>query len=106
MTPTFDIRTREFNQNPYPHFARMRRDEPVSYGSTYYGEAWVLTRYADVVDCLENTRRFVSDSRSLGDGKDPHEKWWMPKLMQAFRDNLVSTDDPQHKRLRNLVHKA
>ena len=28
------------------------------------------------------------------------------RLLRALRDNVVSADDPQHKRLRNLVHRA
>ncbi len=106
MKPEFDLQSREINQNPYPLFARLRKERPIAYGRSYLGDGYMLSRYSDVLMCLEDTRRFCSDLRSLSDVKDPHDTWWMPSIMQAFRDNLVSTDDPQHKRLRNLVHKA
>jgi cytochrome P450 PksS len=107
VKPALDLQSPEVTRDPYPFFARLRREQPVVWGRSYLGDGWVITRYDDVRACLENPRRFVSDSRSLGTDESLASRW-MPKigLLQAFRNNVVSTDDPQHKRLRNLVHKA
>jgi len=105
MQIEFDLQAPEVNQDPYPLFGRLRRERPISYGRSFLGPAYMVARYEDVRSILEDSDKFVSDPRSLG-GTDPTARWWMPNMMAAFRDNLVSADDPQHKRLRTLVHKA
>ena len=34
------------------------------------------------------------------------ERWWMPRHFRLVTEGLLNKDDPDHYRLRNLVHKA
>lgn len=103
---TIDLSAPELRRNPYPLYQRLRREEPVIYlEKSYSGSAWLLTRYEDIVAVLKD-HRFSSDRRILSEGGGPLGAWWMPKLFQAFQESMVLVDDPDHWRLRNLVHKA
>ncbi|HLL54125.1 MAG TPA: cytochrome P450 [Myxococcaceae bacterium] len=101
-----ELWTPEVRANPYPLYARLRKTSPVStLTRPYFGTAWVLSRYEDVSNALKDPR-LVNDRRTLG-GSDPFmDRWWMPKTLKAFQNTLIATDDPQHRRLRNLVHQA
>jgi cytochrome P450 PksS len=101
-----ELWTPEVRANPYPLYARLRKTSPVStLTRPFFGTAWVLSRYEDVSNALKDPR-LVNDRRTLG-GSDPFmDHWWMPKTLKAFQNTLIATDDPQHRRLRNLVHQA
>jgi cytochrome P450 PksS len=99
-----------FQEDPYPTFARLRRDEPVARVRGRrgpWGSAWLVTRYDDVNAVLRDPR-FSSDIRQRWsrDGRPP---WWMalmPRSFTAIGSNMLVQDDPAHARLRNLVQKA
>src|SRR3970282_673613 len=50
----------EVHANPYPMYARLRADDPIHWSPLM--EAWVLTRYDDVVAVLTDSR-FSADRR-------------------------------------------
>ncbi len=106
-TMTFDLKDPVVHADPYPTYARMRRDAPVVEvkGAGYMGSGWVVTRYADVLTVLKDPR-FVNDRRSLTKGDSSELPWWMPRAMRIMASSMVSLDDPAHARLKNLVHKA
>lgn len=82
-----------------PRFATLREREPVSrVRLPFGGEAWLLTRYADVRAMLVD-RRFM---RSLTVGKDA------PRATEAIESesSIITMDPPEHSRLRRLVMKA
>jgi cytochrome P450 PksS len=97
----------DMQADPYPAYAAMRA-EP--------GAAWVqtrpkssprpfFTRYEDVVGILKDTR-FINDARRLPGAEDWTRKWYMPPTFKHFGNSLALVDDPDHARLRRLVHKA
>jgi cytochrome P450 len=49
--------------------------------------------------------RFSVDPRHLSGGNSM-ERWWMPRSFRLITEGLLNKDDPDHYRLRNLVHKA
>jgi len=100
-----DLADPAIHANPYPTYARMRREAPVMEvkGRGYMGKAWLVTRYNDVLAVLKDPR-FVNDRRNLGEGGDL--PWWMPRAMRVMSNTMVSLDDPAHARLKSLVHKA
>jgi cytochrome P450 len=82
-----------------PRFAAMREERPVSrVRLPFGGEAWLVTRYADVRTVLSD-RRFM---RSLTVGKDA------PRATEAIEDasSIITMDPPEHSRLRRLVSGA
>jgi cytochrome P450 len=92
--------------NPYPVLAALRNSAAVSKGvrAPPYGSAWVATRYAEVLTVLKDSR-FSVEPRHLSGGNSM-ERWWMPRSFRLVTQGLLNKDDPDHYRLRNLVHKA
>ena len=102
-----DLTTPQARRDPYALYKQLRETEPVStIRQSFGGEASFLTRYDDVTQVLKD-RRFVNDRRKLGNGgRDLTAAWWMPRVFRAFLNSMVMVDDPDHRRLRDLVHKA
>ncbi len=97
-----DITRGEFRANPYPFYARWRAEQPVYHAKLGKQDAWLVTRYDDVVALLKD-ERFVKNRSNVGDGsKLP----WVPSFLKPLATNMLDQDDPNHARLRALVHKA
>jgi len=104
--PTFDLQAPGFRADPYPYYARMRREAPVfktTFASMSRSTAWVVTRYDDIVGALKHPA-LSSDMmqlRSQGQGAR-----WIPRAFKILAKTMVTMDDPDHARLKNLVHKG
>jgi len=98
LTPRYDPLDPEVLDNPYPTYARLRRESRVCYAGP--GQ-WAVTQYADVAGLLRDPRlghefpdiyyRF-----SLGDGD----------ANSFFRRIILDRDPPDHTRLRRLMMQA
>lgn len=107
MSAPPDLESPEVIANPYPTYARLRRELPIfSVKRPFFGRVWLLARYEDVLSTLEDHRRFASDARTAEGGKDRLAPWWMPRTINALRRSMLSSDGADHRRLRNLVHQA
>ena len=94
----------EVHADPYPLYHRLREENPVHWSELL--EAWVLTRYDDVVAVLKDKRfsanrrqarnRFVQQAAAMQEQGGP--------LTGAA--TMLSSDPPEHTRLRGLVSKA
>jgi cytochrome P450 PksS len=103
---TFNLATREVLENPYPIYARLRQQDPIALiEQQTLGQAWFITRYDDVMAVLKDPR-FSSDMRKRATQKTWRNRIWMPNIFRALQDSMVMADDPDHRRLRDLVHKA
>jgi cytochrome P450 len=90
-----DIYSPQFQEDPYPAYARLRRDSPV-YREPRYG-AFLLTRFEDVDGALRDHETWRS-----GAGPAP-----MPMPSGAtMLPLLAATDPPHHDQLRGLVTRA
>lgn len=92
-----------FRQNPYALFEQMRREHPVYRSSQ---GAWYLTRYADVDTTLRNPHMSRDRERiarwQAQLGLTPEDN----SLQQPLSQSMLTTDPPNHTRLRQLVNKA
>lgn len=96
----------EMKANPYPVYARMRRETPVCkvlYGSGR-SPVWMVTRYDDVVTVLKDAR-FTNDRRKVRK-HTPVQMRVLHKLFAPLVNNMLNRDQPDHTRLRGLVHQA
>lgn len=105
-TQKVDISSPEFKANPFPFYARLRAEAPVStVRLPDKRTAWLVTRYDDVVGVL-NDERFAKDRfKALTPaqlGREP----WIPKSFMPLVRNMLDRDGADHVRLRALVHKA
>ncbi len=96
----FDPRAPAFAADPYPFYARLRREDPVHFVPAV--GTWWATRYADVVTILKDGRF----------GKEPPAGAPAPSLPPAYAGlseiprSMLNRDPPDHTRLRSLVNKA
>jgi cytochrome P450 len=93
-----DIFSPEFQEDPYPSYALLRKGAPV-YREPRYG-VYVLTRFADVDATLRDHETFRS-----GAGPAPMP---MPsdRPGMSMLPLLAATDPPHHDQLRALVSRA
>lgn len=99
-----DLYADEVRADPYPLLTELREAAPVHWVSQHGLESWIVTRHDDV--------RFV-----LGDGRFCKQPDTVPEALLRFKAtlgspvesevrSLLSTDPPDHTRLRRLVGKA
>lgn len=100
-----DTTSPQFRHDPYPTYAHLRKQEPVPFiNEPVMGKAWLVTRYDDVVTVLKDPR-FSTDIRKVAT-QTMETPWWMPRVVTTFQNSMLLVDDPDHRRLRDLVHKA
>ncbi|MEA2725388.1 MAG: hypothetical protein QOH59_3159, partial [Gemmatimonadales bacterium] len=104
---TVNLAEPAIRQNPYPVYEHLRKTNAVTRARVpFFGEAWLVTRYDDVVRALKHPG-LSSDARKADSRANQiHDAWWMPKILKSFQNSMVTVDDPDHRRLRNLVHQA
>ena len=92
-----------FVQNPYAVYQRLRAEGPVSRVMMPGGHAvWVVTRHAEARAALADPR-LIKDWRALWPGEAAAE---LDDGFAALDTHMLSTDPPDHDRLRRLVTKA
>jgi cytochrome P450 len=104
LPTTLDPHNDDFRCDPFPVFARLRRQDPVHWSDIVGG--WVLTRYADVVATLRDPGLSSDRITPLFDGLQPEQRPAMEQLVTSLRSWAVFSNPPQHTRLRNLFNKA
>ncbi len=102
-----DIASPAMQRDPYPTYAEMRRQPTiVNVNHVFSGkDVPFITRYADAVMVLKDPR-FINDERRLPGWEDWTKKWYIPSVLKVFVDTMALADEPDHTRLRGLVHKA
>lgn len=103
---SIDLSSADMQHNPYPTYAQMRQQTgPVRADVGFSKNAYFITRYADAVMVLKDPR-FVNDARKLPNWDDWTKKWYIPSVLKGFINSMALADEPDHTRLRGLVHKA
>ena len=101
-----DLTSKEFANNKYQYFEWMRREAPVAHCKYVTGKAFVVSRYEDCVALLKDPR-VVRDNRKI-DTSSPLLPSFipLPKSTELILHSMIGSDEPDHKRLRSLVHQA
>src|SRR5262245_24839821 len=100
----FALRSDALRRDPYPLYARLRREAPV-----YRSDAWsgfILTRYADVAAGFRDKRLSSDRSRAFGRGLPPALQEELAPVLRNVASWALLVDPPAHTRLRALVTKA
>ncbi|MDN4602208.1 cytochrome P450 [Paenibacillus sp. F6_3S_P_1C] len=88
--------SREFTQNPYPVYEKLRQNDPIHRVLFPHGDfGWIITRYEDAVEVLKDNRFSKDVIKRYGPDQD-----------NIFVHNMLFSDPPDHRRLRGLVQKA
>lgn len=85
----FDPYGREYTENPYPLYARLREEAPVYHNARM--NFWALARYEDVVNAHNDPATFTSTRGVTIEG------------MEAGSPFLILKDPPEHKWAKQLV---
>jgi hypothetical protein len=83
--------------NPYPLYARMRREQPVF--EIEPGGIFAASRHADVLSLFKSPQLFSSKGFSV---------FWAPPWLgpNPLARSMVVTDPPEHGKLRGLVNRG
>ncbi len=101
-----DITSAEFKANPFEFYRWLRAEAPVyQIMLPQKQSAWIIARYDDVVAMLKD-ERYSKNRRSTLSSDQLAKQPWMPGFLRAIETNMLTQDDPNHARLRGLVHKA
>ncbi len=76
--------------DPYPAYAKLRRDEPARLTDVAMGAAYIISRYADVLAVLKDSALFSSRANADGIGL-------------VMGRTILEMDGKEHNRHRNLV---
>jgi cytochrome P450 len=103
-----NIVSAEFKANPFPLLASLRAREPAF--RTHLPDktktpVWLVTRYEDVFTLLKD-ERFPKNRRSALTPEQIRKLPWVPPMFRPLERNMLDLDQPDHTRLRALVHKA
>lgn len=118
-TKPAEVLSPDYFVNPYPTLAYLRENEPVYPAKDQHGNPfWLLTRYDNAVALLKD-QRFSKKPLDRAGYEDmmPLPKMLKPLIMPMIKplmnrsfgplmNNMLDLDDPDHARLRSLVHKA
>jgi len=96
-----DISSHDTYVNGVPHatFARLRRDDPVSWWDEENDSGfWAVSRYEDALAVSRDVATFTSSQGIRLEEMDPDE--------MAARRTMMEYDPPEHTRLRRLVNRG
>ncbi|HEX8703216.1 MAG TPA: cytochrome P450 [Myxococcaceae bacterium] len=97
MSGRLNLMTPEALANPYPIYAELRRNAPVSQVDP--GGFYAVTRYDDVMAVFKNPQLFSSEGFRAAT-----KPAWLGH--NPFGDSMIVLDPPNHTRLRTLVNRA
>ncbi len=100
----FDPMSPEYDRDPYPLLARMRRHAPVFEWSPL--GALFLSRHRDVVAVLADEARFSPDRRRWEHFVPPPPEHADHPIVRLQSSNILAYDGAEHSRLRKLASVA
>jgi cytochrome P450 PksS len=98
-----DFTSQEFFRNPAAEIERLRAQGPVvKTRFPIVGEVWITTTFEGASRVLKDDKIFTLRK----DGAIAGLRWWMPGLIRAVAENMLTMDEPDHTRLRGIVDEA
>lgn len=91
-------------ENPYPFYERSRNEEPIFYSDEF--QAWVVTRYDDVLSILNQPAVFSSRDALRPVVRFTPAVFGELSKGYPFVTNVVDSDGAVHTRFRNAVARA
>jgi cytochrome P450 len=104
MTLYADFASQDYFRNPAAAVDKLRTTGPVvKVRFPIIGWVWTTTTQALADQVLKDTSTFTLRS---DDGNVAGFRWWMPGIVRALSNSMLSMDEPDHKRLRDIVDEA
>ena len=96
----------DFVQHKYDWYRWMLEKAPVCQGKMSFMKLTLLARYEDCRMVLTDERFVRNRGRAMGKENASPLPFPLPRSVAALARSMILEDDPQHRRLRNLVNKA
>jgi len=104
MTLQADFASQDYFRNPAAAIEKLRATGPVvEVRFPIVGRVWTPTTQALADQVLKDTDTFTIRKE---DGTIAGFRWWMPGIVRTLAKHMLSMDDPDHKRLRDIVDEA
>src|SRR5436190_2480515 len=104
MTSRVAFTSQTYFRNPAAALEKLRHQGPVVEVSfPIIGRIWATTTQALADRVLKDTDTFTIRK---DDGEVAGLRWWMPGIIRTFTNSMLSMDEPDHKRLRDIVDEA
>ena len=104
MTICADFTSQDYYRNPAAAIERLRELGPVVEVSfPIIGKVWATTTQALADQVLKDADTFTIRK---DDGTVAGMRWWMPGVVKTLTKSMLSMDEPDHKRLRDIVDEA
>src|SRR5262245_11864554 len=99
-----DLSSQDYFRNPAAEIGKLRLAGPVvEVRFPIVGKVWT-TPTQDLADrALKDSKTFTVRQE---DGAVAGFRWWMPKILLALSNHMLSMDEPDHSRLRDIVDEA
>src|SRR6266513_1165283 len=103
MAPHVDFTSQAFFRDPAAGIATLRASGPVvATRFPIVGKVWITTTYDATARVLKDSTTFTLRK----DGSLAGLRWWMPGFVGALASNMLTVDEPDHTRLREIVDEA
>ena len=104
MTLQADFASQDYFRNPAAAIDRLRTLGPVvEVRFPIIGKLWTTTTQALGDQVLKDTATFTMRKEN---GDVAGLQWWMPGIVRTLATSMLSMDEPDHKRLRDIVDEA
>lgn len=98
-----DITSQEFFRDPAAAIARLRDMGPlVEIRFPIVGKVWITTTHEITAQVLKDSQTFTLRNGGTVAGV----RWWMPGIVRTLANNMLTMDEPDHTRLRQIVDEA
>lgn len=98
-----DLGSSDFARNKYAIFEQIREDKPVQRVKISVMKLYAVSRFEDCELILKDPR--IKRNRSNATGGSPFP-FPMPRSVKPLVQSMIQEDDPEHRRLRDLVRKG
>ena len=98
-----DFTSQEYFRDPAAGIEKLRASGPViQVRFPLVGRVWIVTTYALASRVLKDSETFTIRN----DGAIAGYRWWTPSLLRSITNNMMTVDEPDHTRLREIVDEA
>lgn len=103
LTKPVNLSSRAFVDNKYQWYERIREERPVLPVKVSVMNAFAVSRFEDCTNILKDPRIVRNRATAIGGNRFPFP---MPKSVKPLVESMIVEDDPNHRRLRELVRRG